>query len=128
MVKSGRRPVTEFMKKRPLPVTVLSFLIAGAGLVGFVYHLSDFNARHPFQNDAVWIGLVRLVAIVCGVYMIRGSNWARWLAMVWIGFHVVVSSFHSLQEFVFHGLLFAVFAYFLFRPQSAEYFRPERTE
>lgn len=110
------------MKKCPLSVTLLSLLIAAAGAVGFAYHVVELNLRQPFQNDAVWVELVRLVAVVCGVYMWRGRNWARWLAMVWIGFHVVVSGFHSFPEFAFHALLFAVFGYLLFRPQATEYF------
>lgn len=114
------------MKRRPLPVTILSLLIAAAGAVGFAYHLTELNLRHPFQNDVVWVSLIRLIAIVCGVYMLRGRNWARWLAMTWIAFHVIVSAFHSSMEFAFHGMLLAVFAYFLFRPQATEYFRPPR--
>ena len=116
------------MNKRPLPVTLLSFLIAAAGAVGFVYHLTELNWHHPFQNEALFIELVRLIAIVSGVYMLRGSNWARWMALVWIGFHVLVSAFHSLPQFAFHGLLFAVFAYFLFRPQATQYFCSSSTE
>ena len=58
--------------------------------------------------------------------MLRGHNWARWLAMAWIGFHVVVSGFDSFPAFAFHGVMFAVFAYFLFRKQAAEYFRSAR--
>ena len=114
------------MNKRPLPVTVLSLLLVAAGAVGVAYHLTELNRHHPFQNDFLLIGLVRLIAIVSGVYMLRGSNWARWLALAWIGFHVVVSAFHSFPEFAFHGLLFAVFAYLLFRPQATEYFCNER--
>ena len=107
------------MNKRPLPVTLLSLLIAAAGAVGFAYHLNEINRHHPFQNDALLVELVRLIAIVSGVYMLRGQNWARWLALAWIGFHVVVSAFHSLPQFAFHGVLFAVFAYFLFRRQAS---------
>jgi hypothetical protein len=116
------------MNQRPLSVTLVSLLLAAAGAVGFAYHLSELNLRHPFQNDVVWVGLIRLAAIASGVYMLRGSNWARWLAMVWIGFHVVISGFHSLQEFAFHAVLFAIFAYCLFRARAAEYFRPARME
>jgi len=110
------------MNKRPLPVTVLSLLLVAAGAVGLVYHLNELNRQHPFQNDFLLIELVRLIAVVSGAYMLRASNWARWLALVWIGFHVIVSAFHSLPEFAFHGVLFVVFAYFLFRRQAAEYF------
>jgi hypothetical protein len=103
-------------------VTVVSLLLAAAGAVGLVYHLTELNVRHPFQNGVAWVSLVRLAAIVGGVYMLRGRNWARWLAMAWIGFHVVVSSFHSFPQFAVHALLFVVFAWVLFRPQATEYF------
>ena len=119
---------TELTKRRPLSVTLLSLLLAAAGTAGFAYHLTELNLRHPFQNDAVLVELVRVLAIVGGVYMLRGSNWARRLAMAWIGFHVVVSGFHSFPEFAFHGLLFAGFGYLLFRPRAAEYFRTQRVE
>jgi hypothetical protein len=116
------------MNKRPLPVTVLSLLLVAAGAVGLVYHLNEINRQHPFQNDFLLIELVRLIAVIGGAYMLRGSNWARWVAMAWIGFHVVVSAFHSLPEFMFHGVLLAVFAYFLFRRQATEYFCARRQE
>ena len=36
------------------------------------------------------------LAIVCGVFLLRGHNWARWLALAWIAFHVVLSAFHAI--------------------------------
>ena len=67
--------------------------------------------------------LVRILAIICGAFMLRGHNWARWVAIAWIGFHVILSAFHSLGEFAMHCLFCAVFAWFLFRPDAARYFR-----
>jgi len=55
--------------------------------------------------------------------MLRGDNWARWLTMVWMAYHVILSGFHSLQQLVIHSLLLAVFAYFLFRAEATLYFR-----
>ena len=107
---------------RPISVTVISCVLVVTGAIGFAYHLIDFKSQHPFQYDIVWVGLVRLTAIVCGVFMLRGCNWARWLTLVWIAYHVVLSVFHPLYQLGVHGLLFAVFAYFLFRPQATEYF------
>jgi hypothetical protein len=115
------------MNRRPASVTVIGCLLIAAGIVGIVYHASEFKG-HPFQYEMIWISLVRLTAVLCGVYMLRGSNWARWLALLWIAFHVVVSAFHSLAEFAMHALLFVVFAYFLLRPAAAQYFRGARTD
>jgi hypothetical protein len=104
-------------------VTILSLVLIATGAGGLVSHLADFKAQHPFQYDAVWIALVRLAAIFCGVYMLRASNWARLLSMAWIGFHVILSAFHSRFELGVHILVCAAFAYFLFRPRANEYFR-----
>jgi len=111
------------MNKRPLSVTIIGCLLAATGAIGLVYHLKELKPQHPFQYDIVWVSLVRLAAIVAGVFMLRGSNWARWLALVWMLFHVVLSAFHSLQEFLVHALLLAVFAFFLLRPPANGYFR-----
>jgi len=102
---------------------VISLLLIAAGAGGLVFHYSDFRAQHPFQYDVVWIALVRLAAILCGVYMLRAFNWARWLSLAWIAFHVILSVFHSPLQLGVHILVFAAFAYFLFSPRSSEYFR-----
>ena len=60
--------------------------------------------------------------------MLRGRNWARWLLLIWIAYHVILSGVHSLSQLVVHGLLFAVVAYFLFRPRASAYFRGSRAE
>jgi hypothetical protein len=116
------------MNKRPVSVIVISCLFAVAGAIGLAKLLVEFKVQHPFQYDIVWISLVRLMAIICGVYMLRGRNWARWLTLVWLAYHVILSGFHSLPEFALHSLLFGVFAFFLLRPEAAEYFRTARTE
>jgi hypothetical protein len=111
------------MNKRPLSVTIISFVLIATGAMGLVFHLTDLRAQHPFQYDVVGISLVRLIAIVCGVYMLRASNWARWLSLAWIAFHVILSVFHSRFQLGVHILVCAAFAYFLFRPRTSEYFR-----
>ncbi len=111
------------MKKRPLSVAVIGCLYVAAGAIGLAYHLSGLNSQRPFQYDILWVSLVRLIAIVCGVYILLGRNWARWLALAWIAYHVILSGFHTWFEFAVHSLLCAVFAFFLFRPRAAGYFR-----
>ena len=116
------------MNKRPISVTVISGIFLAAGLIGLAYHATEFKTRGPFQYELVWVCLVRLLAIVCAVFMLRASNWARWLLMIWIAYHVVLSAFHSASQAIFHGLLFVVVAYFLFRRSSSLYFRGARAE
>ena len=87
------------MKTRPWPVIVVSCLLMAAGGVGLIYHLTEFKGLQPLPYELLLISLVRLLAIIFGVYMLLGRNWARWMAMAWIAFHVVLSAFHSLGEF-----------------------------
>ena len=110
------------MTKRPLSVTIIGCLFVAAGMVGLVYHATEFTTTNrPFQ--LVLVCFVRLLAIVCGAFMLRGQNWARWGLLVWIAYHVVLSALHSVFEFVVHGLLLAVIAWFLLRPRASAYFR-----
>ena len=115
------------MRKRPLSITVIGWLFVAAGAVGLAYHATEFRTTRPFQYDVLWVCLVRLLAILCGLLVLRGRNWARWGLLVWIAYHVILSAFHALSELVIHSVLFAVIAYFLFRPQASAYFRGART-
>ena len=112
------------MNKRPRSITVISCIFLAAGFIGLAYHATEFNARSPFEYDVVWVCFVRLLAILCGVFMLRGSNWPRWLLVVWLGYHVILSVLHTPFELLVHSLLFAGVLYFLFRPQASVYFRP----
>lgn len=58
--------------------------------------------------------------------MLRGHNWARWLLVTWIAYHVILSAFHAWSELAMHALLLAVVAYFLFRSRASAYFRRAR--
>ena len=70
--------------KRPLPVTILGGLFIVAGLTGLVYHLSE----GPLDRGMILISMVRILAIVGGVFLLLGHNWARWLMLAWLAFHV----------------------------------------
>lgn len=111
------------MNSRPRSITIISWLFIAAGGIGVLYHLSEFSNRSPFDYGLVAILLIRLVAILAGAFMLRGANWARWLLVVWMAYHIVLSAFHSVTELAMHALLFGTVAYFLFRSSSSAYFR-----
>lgn len=105
--------------KRPIPVTLLGALFMVAGLVGIAYHLSE----RPADSSIIPITFVRILAVVGGVFLLMGRNWARWLVVGWLAFHVVVSAFHSMSEMAAHAVLLIVVAYFLFTPPDSKYFQ-----
>ena len=109
------------MNKRPLSVTLLIYLLIAVGAIGFVYHLTELRSSRP--SEYVWILGLRLLAIVCGMYMLRGKDWARWLSVAWMAFHMILSFFHSMREVAVHGLFLVVFAGVLFHPAANRFFR-----
>ena len=108
---------------RPLSVTILACLFIAVGAVGFVGH---FRQSLASPSDGIWIELTELLAILCGAFMLRGHNWARWLAIAWMTFHVILSAF-AIPAFPIHCVFLAVIAWFLLRPGAARYFRGGRT-
>ena len=106
--------------KRPLSVTIIAFVYLAVGIIGFVFHFRELLA---VPSEGVWIELTEFLAIVAGAFMLRGRNWACWLAVAWMVFHVVLSVFHPVRELVIHAAIFAVIAWSLFRPDAARYFR-----
>lgn len=110
-------------QSRPRSVTAMGVLFIGVGIVGLAYHASEVDLAHPFQSDALLIQFVRLLAVVAGVFILRGANWARWLAIAWMAFHVIVSALHSAGEALAHAVLLAAIAYVLLRPAASAYFR-----
>lgn len=111
------------MKKRPISITVLACVYIAMGAIGFGYHFTEL-VQSGFRYDLIGVELVRLAAIVAGIFMLRARNWARWLALVWIAFHAVLSLFHTWPELAMHCLFFIVIAWLLFRPAAVRYFRP----
>jgi hypothetical protein len=112
------------MRRRPVLVTIISCVLILSGVAGLAFHAGDF--RGAPKLDFLLVSIVRALAIVGGVFMLRGSNWARWLAMIWIAFHVIISAFHPVQELVIHMVVFAVFAFALFRRNASKFFRASR--
>src|SRR6185437_10925911 len=69
---------------RPISITILAAIYIAVGIMGFTYHFREIIA---LQHDSLWVALIEALAIVCGVFMFLGHNWARWLALAWIAFH-----------------------------------------
>jgi hypothetical protein len=110
---------------RPIEVTILAWLYLVAGCVLFA---ARFRTLLAWEQGSVWAESTELAAVVSGIFMLLGKNWARWLAVAWIAFHVVLSALHSWGEAVMHGLFCVAFAWILFRPESSRYFRRTQAE
>jgi uncharacterized membrane protein len=110
--------------KRPYQVTILGCLFIVTGLVGLAYHLSD----RPIDRWIILIAAVRVIAVVGGVFLLRGHSWARWLLLAWLAFHVGVSAFHSVSQTLAHIVLLMVVSYLLLWSAAAKYFQPAQSK
>jgi len=106
---------------RPFAITVLSWLYIAVGAVALIHH-GRVALRSPHQED-VWILLTELLAILAGAFMLRGANWARWLALLWIAAHIVIAWLNGPQQVAFHAVIFAGIAFLLFRADARAWFR-----
>jgi hypothetical protein len=104
----------------PIAIIFVACLYILVGVAGFTAHFKELITRQP---DAPLMELTELIALFCGVFLLRRQNWARWLALAWIVFHVIISAFHPLPELAMHALFCVVIAWALFRRESNAYFR-----
>jgi uncharacterized membrane protein HdeD (DUF308 family) len=110
--------------KRPFQVTMLGWLFIAVGILSTVYHL----LKGSLDRWIVPILLVGAIAIVAGVFLLRGARWARWLVLAWLAFHVVVSAFNSLSDAMAHLVLLLVVGYVLLGPPNSNYFQSSQPE
>ena len=68
-------------KKRPISITILSWLYIVVGALSTAAHYAEFWTHRPVLNEVVWITVLGAAAIVAGVFMLRGKNWARGKAL-----------------------------------------------
>ena len=115
------------MKKRPLAVTVIAVLLMAAGLMGMVGGIMNHTDMAAEHYAVIWIVAVNALAIVAGVFTLRGRNWARWLAVAWMAFHVAISLGDPMKILVPHAILLILFAYGLFRDEARAYFQSRST-
>ena len=107
--------------ERPLSVTIISALYVLSGFGGIVNHFSGLRS-HPVELGAVAIELLGVLGIVAGAFMLRGANWARWLALAWMAFHVAISYLNGWTKVAVHAVFLVVIAFFLLKSPAAEYF------
>lgn len=115
------------MERRPRPITIISWCFIIFGSIALLSGLLPFGeitlAQRVAELKGHWmVHLSRILQIVAGVGLLYGRNWARWLLVVWIAFHIVISALHSTFQLALHVLIFSVILYFVFRRESSAYF------
>jgi hypothetical protein len=112
------------MKTCPPTITLISFLFVVIGVISTAVHVWQFKVSRPTFLEEVGVYAIGALAVVAGIYMLRGRNWARWLALGWICFHVIVAAFNQPIGLVIHVVFVGLLAWFLFRRESRRWFSP----
>lgn len=120
------------MRRRPLSITLTAWLFILVGLAGLLNDLWPLLTTDAAQQLAklradglrdlgpAWT--TRALGIVGGAGVLRGRNWARWLLVAWMVFHVGLSLFHSIAELLTHIAIFTPLGYLLFRQATESFF------
>ena len=111
------------MPRRPLSITIISWLFISFGSIALLYGLVRGGGGDLVSHW--YVHLSRILQIVAGVFMLYGRNWARWLLVAWIAFHIVVSALHSPLFLLMHVAIFSVILFFVFRRQASAFFNAE---
>ena len=99
------------VKNRPLTIVVISLLFILLGtitLVHAVVELINTTDRLTDLKSHWMIYLSGIAAIVGGVFLFKGHNWARWLLVAWMLFHIVVGALNGLVPLLTHVVIFSV--------------------
>ena len=119
------------MKKRPLSITIIGWLFVVFGSISLLSGVLPFGvsfAQRVAELPGHWyVHLSRLLGIVAGAFMLKGQNWARWLLVAWMAFHIVVGALNGLVHLLTHVAIFSVISFFIFRRDASAYFfaRPQ---
>jgi hypothetical protein len=119
---------------RPRSVTIIAWIFIAVGAAGLLkdwWPLLTPNAAHQLSKllSEGWSDLgpawtTRFLGVVGGAWLLRGENWARWLLVAWMVFHIALSLGNWLELFM-HCLIFLPIMYVLFRTSAARFFEPK---
>jgi hypothetical protein len=121
------------MNKRPISITLIGWFFIALGSLVILANVAELVRIQGTEDrgeidahemhDLVWVLGTQLWAIMAGVFLLRGANWARWLTVAWLAFHVFLGAHHDFHSTAVHGALLAVGVYLLFRAPANEFFR-----
>ena len=119
-ISSGERPA----RARDRSVIVVGVIFLALGALDITRGLAPLFASAPHWHmaaDDVEVLAIGIAAIIGGVYVLKGRNWARWLLAVWMAFHVAISIGEP-GKLVAHLLIFGFIAFLLFRRGVSHHF------
>jgi NAD/NADP transhydrogenase beta subunit len=122
------------MKKRPVSITVIAWILLVINALSLLGSLLTFNnpvTREQMAQSSVPVPLqyavsflMLAVSILCAIFMLRGANWARVLYLVAgaIGLLFGFLTAPSIVWVIPGVVIYALIVFFLLRPKATAYF------
>ena len=121
------------MYGRPDSISAIGYLLVIGGSLGLLavicsVGLNDFSSDltpSTIAVDLVVGGVASVICLVCGRYMLKGANWARWLytvaciTLLALDFFMVQDTFYTFAPAAF---LYVITILFLFLPKANKFF------
>ena len=111
------------LQPRPLIVTVIGWLFVVFGSAGAIATFVGLVRDHaPTSNMDLLILTIRILGAIGGAFLLLGRNWARWLLIGWMAYHVVIGTLHGPFQFLVHAAFLVGLCFALFRPAVSAWF------
>ncbi|MEZ5564027.1 MAG: hypothetical protein R3F24_00280 [Gammaproteobacteria bacterium] len=111
---------------RPTSVTVVAWLVIAFALIAAVGLFAESALTFRTDPPRQWFGTILgvLVTSLCGIFMLKGKNWARWVYVTW---SIVVLAYAltevRIMVLVPNAIKIVIFAFILFREPANRYFK-----
>ena len=108
--------------KRPLAITLTAWFFILAGIIGFAYHFYE-HLFSGFDGEAILVLMVRMLAILGGILILKAKNFGRWLLIVWMAYHMALSFYHDTMQVVMHTVFLLALLVIFFHSRVRQYFK-----
>ena len=112
--------------RKPIPsLIVVAAIFLGLGVLDVLRGLAPLfqSSSHPrLAGDDMQVLAIGVAALIGGVYVLRGHNWARWLLAAWMAMHVAISVGQP-KALIAHVVIFGCITFLLFRSRATDFFK-----
>jgi len=114
-------------KKRPVYIVVIGVVFITLGLLDIWRGATPLTsgAAHLTGEDFAVLS-IGIAALLGGIFVLKGRDWARWLLAIWMALHVALS-IRDPYVLLAHLVIFALLLAGLFHPAASSYFRQSDT-
>ena len=113
----------QVFNQRPRSVLLIGVLFIAIGLLDIWRGAIPLtNTPVHLRGDDLTVLSIGLMALLGGIFMLQGYDWARWLLIAWMTLHVALWIRHP-YVLLGHVAIFGLILAGLFHPTASAYFQ-----